>query len=67
VIIAVDAATKAVPLLQLMALAQKDAAATLVGDETVQPCPPPYTPGVPALGTLAGGSFLLLASRTEPT
>jgi hypothetical protein len=49
----VDAATKAPPLLELMTLAQKDAAEALV-EKTVQP---PYSPGSPNLQTLAG-SFL---------
>jgi hypothetical protein len=59
VAIVVDAATKAVPLLKLMELAQTDAAAALV-DETAQP---PYSPGVPALESLAG-SFLPAPTRT---
>ena len=45
VVIVVDAATKAVPLLQLMAMAQKGA--EVLVDEEVQPRQPPYIPGDP--------------------
>jgi hypothetical protein len=53
VTIVVDAATKALPLLELTNLAQKDAAEALV-KKTVHP---PYSPGSPTLQALAG-SFL---------